>query len=244
MSEDVVEQDATASDETGSNAWTDLALTLPIFVLYHLGVVFLPVRNAADPVTSELKALANQSLPLYASLTVAIGGAFVLVLAILGRGKAFSPSRFLWIGAEGVVYAILMRVFGGWVVENVTLSAGDDAAMGLANGPFGSVVMSLGAGFYEELMFRVALFGVGAWIVKIMLGRGPTGVAVLAGWAIASSVAFSAWHHVGPLSDAFDTEVFVYRAACGLVLTAIYALRGFAPAVWTHTLYDLWAMLG
>jgi hypothetical protein len=49
---------------------------------------------------------------------------------------------------------------------------------------------------------------------------------------------------VGPLSDAFDTQVFVYRAACGLVLTAIYAWRGFAPAVWTHVLYDLWAMLG
>ncbi|NUO53610.1 MAG: CPBP family intramembrane metalloprotease [Polyangiaceae bacterium] len=240
MSEEVAETPAQEEEATGSNAWTDLGLTLPIFVLYHLGVVFLPVRNAADPVTSELKALANQSLPLYASLTVAIGGAFVLVLAILGRGKAFSPIRFLWIGAEGVVYAILMRVFGGWVVENVTLSAGGD----LASGPFGSIIMSFGAGFYEELMFRVALFGVGAWIVKIMLGRGPTGLAVLAGWAIASSLAFSAWHHVGPLSDAFDTEVFVYRAACGLVLTAIYALRGFAPAVWTHTLYDLWAMLG
>lgn len=227
-------------DSRRSNAWTDLGLTLPIFVLYHLGVVFLPVRNAADPVTSELKALASQSLPLYASLTVAIGGAFVFVLSILGRGKAFSALRFVWVGAEGVVYAIGMRIFGGWVVDNVTLSAGDD----LASGPFGSIVMSLGAGFYEELLFRVALFGVGAWVVKIMLGTGPTGLAVLAGWAIASSIAFSAWHHVGPLSDAFDTEVFVYRAACGLVLTAIYALRGFAPAVWTHTLYDLWAMLG
>jgi hypothetical protein len=241
MSEEEVEQTAAAGEEeTRSNAWTDLALTLPIFVLYHLGVVFLPVRNAADPVTSELKALANQSLPLYASLTVAIGGAFILILSILGRGKAFSAARFLWIGAEGVIYAIGMRIFGGWVVENVTLSAGDD----LTAGPFGAIVMSLGAGFYEELMFRVALFGVGAWIVKIMLGRGPTGLAVLAGWAIVSSIAFSAWHHVGPLSDAFDTEVFIYRAACGLVLTAIYELRGFAPAVWTHTLYDLWAMLG
>ena len=37
-----------------SDAWTDLGLTLPIFVLYHLGVVFLPIRNAADPVTHEL----------------------------------------------------------------------------------------------------------------------------------------------------------------------------------------------
>ena len=37
-----------------SDAWSDLALTLPLFVAYHLGVVFLPVRNAADIVTREL----------------------------------------------------------------------------------------------------------------------------------------------------------------------------------------------
>jgi hypothetical protein len=240
MSDDAAQSEESRGEATRSDAWTDLGLTLPIFVLYHLGVVFLPVRNAADPVTSELKALASQSLPLYASLTVAIGGIFVLVLSLIGRGTAFSAARFLWVGAEGVVYAIGMRVFGAWVVGNLALSAGDE----LASGPFGSIVMSLGAGFYEELLFRVGLFGVGAWVVKIMLGRGPTGIAVLAAWAVASSVAFSAWHHVGPLADAFDTEVFVYRAACGLVLTAIYALRGFAPAVWTHTLYDLWAMLG
>ena len=30
-----------------SDAWSDLVLTLPIFILYHLGVVLLPVRNAA-----------------------------------------------------------------------------------------------------------------------------------------------------------------------------------------------------
>lgn len=241
MSEEAAERKPEEeASESGSNAWTDLGLTLPIFVAYHLGVVFLPVRNAADPVTSELKALANQSLPLYASLTVAIGGVFVLVLSLLGRGKTFAATRFLWVGAEGVIYAIAMRMFGAWVVGNLTLGPSQE----LAEGPFGSIVMSLGAGFYEELLFRVLLFGVGAWVIKIMLGRGPTGLLVLAGWAIASSLAFSAWHHVGPLSDAFDTEVFVYRAACGLVLTAIYAMRGFAPAVWTHVLYDLWAMLG
>ena len=36
-----------------SGPLTDLALTLPIFLAYHLGVVFLPVRNAADMVTSR-----------------------------------------------------------------------------------------------------------------------------------------------------------------------------------------------
>src|SRR3954471_733946 len=78
-----------------SDPWTDLALTLPIFVVYHLGVIFLPVRNAADPVTSELRALAKHSLPTYAALTLAIGAIFVAVLWTLGRRQALEPRRFL-----------------------------------------------------------------------------------------------------------------------------------------------------
>src|SRR5690606_41405060 len=56
-----------------SGPWTDLGLTLPIFVGYHLGVVFLPMRNAADVVTRELVTLANDSLLAYGGLTLAIG---------------------------------------------------------------------------------------------------------------------------------------------------------------------------
>lgn len=246
MSEEVLDASAEPTppeEETAvpeaSDAWTDLALTLPIFVLYHLGVVLLPVRNAADPVTSELRELAHQSLPLYAGLTLAIGAAFVLVLGLLGRGQAMRPSRFLWMAVEGVAYAFLMRVVGGWALDHLPLSAGGSA---LADGPFGSIVMSLGAGFYEELAFRVGLYGVGAWIIKTMHGKGPTGILLMVGWALVEALAFSAWHHVGPLADAFDLRVFAYRAVCGLFLTAVYALRGFAPAVWTHALYDLWAL--
>ncbi len=35
-------------------AWVDLALTLPVFLAYQLGVVFLNVRNATDVVTARL----------------------------------------------------------------------------------------------------------------------------------------------------------------------------------------------
>ena len=54
---------------------------------------------------------------------------------------------------------------------------------------------------------------------------------------------FSGWHHVGAMAEAFDLRAFVFRAVCGVVLTAVFALRGFAPAVWTHAIYDLWVML-
>ena len=48
---------------------------------------------------------------------------------------------------------------------------------------------------------------------------------------------------VGALGDPFDPKSFVFRTVCGLVFTAIYQVRGFAPAVWTHALYDIWVLV-
>jgi hypothetical protein len=221
-----------------SNAWSDLALTLPIFVAYHLGVVFLPVRNAADPVTAELITLANQSLASYVVLTLAVGAAFVVVLSVLGRGKALRTRRFIALGLEGALYAVIMRFAGAYAVGSLRL--GPPAA---GASLFSGIVMSLGAGFYEEIAFRVGLFGVGAILIRRVCGPGMRRWVLLVLWATAGAAVFSAWHYVGPLADHFDVGSFVFRAVCGFVLTAIYAYRGFAPAVWTHALYDVWAMV-
>jgi hypothetical protein len=220
-----------------SDAWTDLALTLPIFLAYHMGVVFLPTRNAADPVTTELRGLADQSLPLYFGLTLAIGAAFVAVLLTVGQRKSLSASRFAMIAVEGTLYAFLMRAVGSYVVGSLRL--GPEGGSGV----FTSVVMSLGAGFYEEVVFRVGVFGVGAAVIRRLFGQGGAAVVPLVVWAVAESALFSGWHYMGAMGDAFDLQSFVFRAVCGLVLTAIFAFRGFAPAVWTHALYDIWVMV-
>jgi hypothetical protein len=222
-----------------SDAWTDLGLTLPIFVAYHLGVIFLPVRNAADPVTAELRALVKHSLPAYAALTLGLGTLFVAILTFTGRKQALEPKRFALIGLEGAVYACLMRLAAGYVVGSLRLVAG--ASEGST---FGSVVMALGAGFYEEVAFRVTLFGLGVVLLRRVLGLKGFGARVLVGlWGLAESFAFSGWHYTGALGEHFELSSFVFRAVCGVVLTTIFAVRGFAPAVWTHALYDVWVMI-
>lgn len=234
---------AAAENSTGelaqkkSDAWTDLALTLPIFVAYHLGVAFLPVRNAADPVTAELRGLANHSMLLYAGLTLGVGVAFVVVLALLGKRETIQKKKFLFIAIEGALYAFLMRFAGAYVVGSLRLGPPG------GGGVFTSVVMALGAGFYEEIAFRVGVFGVGAFVIKKLFGKGMRTIVLTAIWALAGAAAFSGWHYVGPLSDPWNLQTFVFRAVCGLSLTAIYQFRGFAPAVWTHALYDVWAMV-
>ena len=45
------------------------------------------------------------------------------------------------------------------------------------------------------------------------------------------------------MSDKFALASFTFRALLGLILTIIYVTRGFAAAVWTHALYDVWVLV-
>jgi len=224
-----------------SSAWTDLGLTLPIFVFYHLGVLFLPVRNAADVVTQELAALAHYDRLSYAGLTLGLGGFFVSALIVLGRGQVLRWQSFAWLALEGVLYAIAMRLVAGLVVGRLFLASG---AGGLESS-FTGLVMSLGAGFYEELAFRVLLYGVGLKCLMVLLSPSSRARRFLLAlsWAVLCALVFSGWHHLGALGDELEARVFVFRAVCALVFTLIYVTRGFAPVVWTHVLYDVWVLV-
>lgn len=221
-----------------SDAWSDLVLTLPFFIGYHLGILYLPIRNAADLVTRELVALAGHDRMAYAGLTLGIGLSYVTLLGLAGRGHALRWQRFAGIALEGTLYAIAMRFVASYVVGKVTLGA-----EGI--GPFAGLVMSFGAGFYEEVVFRVGLFGLGLRALRLLVPpETATGRALLApAWAIATALLFSAWHYIGALGDPFELRSFVFRWVCGVVFVIIYAFRGFAPVVWTHALYDVWVLV-
>jgi hypothetical protein len=235
------------SDKPGP--WIDLGLTLPIFVVYHLGVVFLRVQNATDIVTAPLMRLSEGNRGVYIGITAAVGLVFATVFALLGRGQAFRPRKFVQIAVEGVVYAFLMRFGASFVVGR--LFAGNVKDQGAGVG----FVMSLGAGFYEELAFRVVLFGLGAkllvWLVAkerlflVAPGTRPSvrAMMLMFMWAFASAAAFSGVHYVGTYGDPFELTSFSFRMFLGLALTLIYVTRGFAAAVWTHALYDVWVLV-
>ncbi len=232
-------------------AWTELALTLPVFLAYQIGVVFLDVRNATDVVTSRLLEVAHGDRLTYLGFTAVLGLVMVVVFGALGRGQALSVRKLVQIAVEGASYAIAMGAATSWVVGK--LFAGMPAP--LRSDPFTGLIMSLGAGFYEELTFRVVVFGLGAKALVWMFARQHVGlvrsapplridaVLVMAAWALVSAGVFSGMHYVGALGESFDVRSFAARAVLGLALTLVYATRGFAAAVWTHALYDVWVLV-
>jgi hypothetical protein len=241
----VTEPQASPEVASRSDAWSDLALTLPLFVAYHLGVVFLPVQNAADLVTRELVTLAEHNLMAYGGLTLAIGVVFVAVLAVIGRHQELRWHRFFWVASEGILYAVAMRLVAGYVVGKLRLAGAEVPAVSESPGVFAGLVLSIGAGFYEEIAFRVLLFGLGAQVLRLFAEPIPVLQARLLtfGWAVVAAGVFSGWHYFGALGDPFELKSFVFRWVCGLVFTVIYVFRGFAPAVWTHVIYDIWVLV-
>ena len=98
-------------------------------------------------------------------------------------------------------------------------------------------MLSVGAGIYEELLFRVVLVAALAWIGQAVLGWRP---AVAGLWAtLLGAMLFSAAHYVGPYGDRLTLYSFVFRMVAGVFFSALYLLRGFGITAWTHALYDV-----
>jgi hypothetical protein len=99
------------------------------------------------------------------------------------------------------------------------------------------LMLSVGAGIYEELLFRVVLVAALAWFGQAVLGWRP---AVAGLWAtLLGAMLFSAAHYVGPYGDQLTLYSFVFRMIAGVFFSGLYLLRGFGITAWTHALYDL-----
>jgi membrane protease YdiL (CAAX protease family) len=102
------------------------------------------------------------------------------------------------------------------------------------------IALSLGAGLYEELFFRVILVGLLVLLFKKIFSKNyyAYGVSV-----IIAALLFSGVHYIGEFGDNWALGSFLFRFLFGLALNLIYVIRGFGMAAWTHAIYDLIVVL-
>ncbi len=101
---------------------------------------------------------------------------------------------------------------------------------------FALTVSYVGAGVYEEVLFRLLLFPAILWLIRLV------GVPELPAVALAvllSALAFAAAHHVGPGSEPFGHAVFFFRTLAGVYFALLFQLRGFGIAAGAHACYDI-----
>jgi hypothetical protein len=224
---------------------------LPLLLAYE-GLAAL----LAEPGKGELRNGADALLR--AAFTAAAGprGNAIFMAAVILLGVFFvvrdwranrdrlKPFVFVGMLAES---AALAAVFGVVIGLTTAKLLGSLHVLAISEGPIQQMsaptrlMLSLGAGLYEELFFRVLLVTGLAAAARIVLGFGRRGAGVAA--AVLGALIFSAFHYIGPFGDPWKLQSFVFRALSGLAFSALYLTRGFGITAWTHALYDAFLLL-
>lgn len=223
-----------------------LLLLLPLFLIYSVGILVTDgVRIGVDPLSEVLlHVVCRGDRLIYFLVHLGCMAAFLVAALALRRKHLFQPRIYLLVMAEGAIYGLTM----GLAVGNLLVYVGlrpelmvPLAASPTAPGPLAAFALSLGAGLWEEIVFRFALLG-----GLVLLCRRVLKMRAVWAWTLGvlvSSIAFSLIHHVGSLAEPFTLYAFVFRFFAGAVFAGIYAARGLAVVVYTHALYDIMVMV-
>jgi len=202
------------------------------------------VRNAADVL------LKTPFLMFSGARGTAYFFATVIAIAVFFVGRDIRKSKERpRVGVFGLMFgeSVLLAVLLGLVVSVATaellgslmrfsVQAGTIATLA----PGTRLMLALGAGLYEELLFRVLLVGgIAAGLRWLLGGTWLPGIIATA----VGALIFSAFHYVGPYGDKWQLASFTYRALAGVAFSALYLLRGFGITAWTHALYDVGVMV-
>lgn len=215
---------------------TSAVLVFPLFLVYQIGILSGRGQNGVDFLTRALIELGHKDVTNYLIAMSVLLVVYAAVLVLLRRRGSFSPQAFGPMLLESSIYALIMGSIILFVMRSF-LGVLPGLFIGVKN-PIDVIVISAGAGFHEELIFRVMLMGGLAWLLTGLMGKRRAWLIALA----VSSVLFSIAHHIGPSGEAFTFAAFVYRALAGVFFALVYQMRGFAVAAWTHALYDVYVL--
>ena len=214
---------------------------LPLFVLYEWMIVAVntgartPVRVSAEVWIKDLLSMTGVGGGLLLVLIAVLAG-LAAFLVDRGRSIPLRGSYLAGIVGESAIYAVVVAILVSKVVSALF------AAIPTPTGDLWTqLALSIGAGLYEELLFRVLLVG-GLALLLRLISSDPLGAYILA--ALLGAGLFSLAHYIGPMGDPFALPSFAFRFAFGLALNGIFLWRGFGVAAWTHALYDVMVVTG
>jgi membrane protease YdiL (CAAX protease family) len=226
-----------------------LAFLLPLLIAFEVGSVLYLTDPSGDTKQILAQRLLGQFFELFGVGALYLPGIALAVVLLLWHILERDPWRL----KPAVLFGMLLESLV-WTLPLVVLahlvalasSAGDappvaalaplagDTAETLRAMPWQArATIAVGAGLYEELLFRMVAIALLHFLLVDLLGVKETPGRVV---AIVISALLFAFYHADPAGLPF------YFMA-GLYFGAIYVWRGFGVAVATHAIYDLVALL-
>ena len=236
-----------------------LVFLLPLLVTYEVGVLKFSeaasqqIRNGADCWMRGWLDAAGISTALALPALVAGG---LLLWHGLSR-ISWKPSLEVLGGmlAESLLFAFTL-VLAGRVMQLVfhqlhlpevaclpdaapplvQISTGAATAAGASSTVWPRLVTFLGAGIYEEFLFRLCLLPLCLLLFRLLRldARRAAFLAILT-----TSVGFALAHHIGPDAEPVALFRFTFRTLAGMFFAGLFVLRGFGVTVGTHAAYDI-----
>jgi membrane protease YdiL (CAAX protease family) len=216
-----------------------LVFIAPLLIVYELGVLLLGVQNGAD---DFMRSVLNQ---------MGFGHFLLPILTVCILLGWHYLSRQPWRISGGVLSAMAVECLLLGVCLKVIVFAQHAAFCSIDGAaPAGIVdkvketvrlaVSFLGAGIYEELLFRLILLSVVTWGLR-RAGTGQRMSTIAA--VIFSSLLFAAAHHVGLGVEPYQSSVFLFRTLAGIFFSIVFLYRGFGIAAGSHAAFDILAGL-
>lgn len=211
-----------------------LFLILPLMIVYEAGTIWLfsnqpyELRNAADALLRFILEQIGAQPGYYFSII------FVTVLLItMGSGVWREERQPL----NSIVFpGMLVESFLWGIALYVVLQQLAHLVLGVtaSHNWLVQVNLALGAGLYEEMIFRVILIAALAFIFH----RGFRWSRSSSGWIglVGAAVIFAGFHL---FMETFVWSVFIQRFVGGVLLGILYLKRGYGITAYSHIFYNL-----
>lgn len=227
-----------------------LAFLAPLVIAYEIGSIFALTDTAAGIQRSveaykvfadffHVFGLVGLFLPGVALVTV------LLVWHAMVRDRwAIDPRTLAGMGVESLAWTLPLLVLAAAAdysqqqpapVPPQALAAVQETGAALHHLPLAArLTVAIGAGLYEEMLFRLVGIALLHFILVDLIGLGQRwGISLAVGLA---ALAFALYHRPD-LPQEWPT--FLFFIISGIYLGAVYSMRGFGIAVGTHALYDV-----
>jgi hypothetical protein len=220
--------------EESAGPLSSLVFLAPLIVIYELGTRWY----ASDPVSHvEQRIIAFSLMQQFFSFFGATGKYMppaAVVSILLGWHIVRNDSWVTHIGylmvmvVESALYALPLRALALVFSHYLPLYPSPDHARAL-------LVLSVGAGIYEEMLFRMVAFCALHFVLFDLMKMRKVPAFLL--MVLITSVMFSAYHYLG--SETFEWRSFVFRTLAGMYFAGIFIWRGFGITAGAHAAYDI-----
>ena len=222
------------------SAYYSAVAALPLLVIYEILIVlsqsrYWGIRNAADVwIRTFLMAFDLQAQHVTFVL-IGISLALIPIAKSRARGIKLKANYFALMFAECLTFSLVLGV----VLQSI-LRLGGLSSGGPGSGLMQNLALSVGAGLFEEIIFRVILLNLLFLLLSPLLKKKVVAAVVS---VLLASFLFSLSHYVGTMADTWQLYSFMFRWAAGLLFTVLYFVRGFAITAYTHAFYDIWVLV-